>query len=234
MNAHSKQPLVAESLQERCYGRLKEQILRLDLRPGVHVSALEVAAQLGVSRTPVREALGQLEKEALVARDPAGGYVVRPLSVKEIDDVYRVREYLETEAALEAMPNLGEADLARLAGLLDAAERHTDDVSEFLIRTRAFHADILAATGNAVLQRALAPNSDQVRMIGAMLIQAYAMRVDEICAENREILRALGARDAAAAREAVRAHVGNGRRQIATLLAQDRALVLVGAPGAPE
>lgn len=226
MNASTKQAPKGTSSQDRCYQHLKELILRLELAPGARVSASEFAARLGVSRTPVREALGQLEKEALVARDPAGGYLVRPMSIKEIEDLYRVREYLETEAVLEAMPNLGGTEFAVLAGILDEAEGHTGDVAEFLISNRKFYEEIIAATGNDVLQRVLAPIRDRVRMIGAMLIQAYARRVKEVCAENREVLRALMAHDEAAAAAAVRAHVRRAREHIATTLPQNRKVVL--------
>ncbi len=230
MNAHAKQASNLPSAQERCYEHLKEAILRLELAPGARVAALEVAARLGVSRTPIREALGQLDKEGLVARDPAGGYVVRPMSVKEIDDLYRVREYLETEAVLEAMPHLAEPDFARLAAILDEAEAQAGDVIEFLVSSRMFYEEIIAATGNEVLRHVLAPIMDLVRLIGAMLFRAYAPRVEQVSAENREILRALVARDAVAAEAAVRAHVRHSREHIRTRLTQEQGMTLVGTP----
>ena len=201
------------------------------MTPGARIGALEVAAQLNLSRTPVREALGRLEQEALVVHDPAGGYVVRAMSVKEIDDFYRVREYLETQAVLEAMPNLDEPNYARLKELLAEAQRHGDDVSEFLISSRKFYEAIIAATGNEVLERVLAPINDQVRIVGAMLIQAHARRITEVCGENENILRALMARDKEAAVSAVHAHVRSAREHVASVLAQDRTIVFVNAPG---
>ena len=233
MNALEKQLDRSISLQEHAYQFLKEKILRLELRPGARIGALEISAQLGLSRTPVREALGRLEQETLVRHDPAGGYVVRAMSVKEIDDLYRVREYLETQAVLEAMANLTDADCARLAAVLDEAEGHSGNVSEFLVSSRKFYEAIIAATGNDVLRRVLAPINDQVRIVGAMLIQAHALRMTEVCAENRAILRALEARDKAAAVEAVRRHVRSAREHVATVLAQERTIVFVNAPDYP-
>jgi len=230
MNSQVKQAPSEPSAQERCYAHLKETILRMEVPPGARIAALEVAARLGVSRTPIREALGQLDKEGLVARDPAGGYLVRQMSVKEIDDTYRVREYLEIEAVLEAMPHLDEADFARLAAILDAADARTDDVIEFLVAGREFYEEIIAATGNDVLRRVLAPIRDRVRMIGAMLFRAYAPRIQQVSAENREILRALMARDAGAAEAAVGAHVRNSREHIQALLTRAHGNMLVGAP----
>lgn len=227
MNAYIEQSVTKPNTQELCYQHLKEQILRLELAPGARISALEVAAQLGISRTPVREALGRLEQEALVTHEPAGGYVVRAMSVKEIDDLYKVREYLETEAVLEAMPRLSDADCARLADMLDHAARNTGNVSEFLISSRNFYEAITDATGNEVLRRVLAPINDRVRIVGAMLIQANASRMKEVCAENREILIALKARNETAAIAAVRAHVQNARDHVAEMLAQDGTNVFV-------
>ena len=231
MNAIEKQSSNGISSQDRCFEHLKEQILRLEIAPGARIKASEVALRLGISRTPVREALGQLEKESLVAREPSGGYLVRPMTVKEIDDLYRVREYLETEAVLEAMPNLSDEDFSKLTSILDEAERHIGDIAAFLSSHRKFYQEIIAATGNEVLARTIAPIRDRVRMVGAMLIQAYTLREKEICAENREVLRALMSRDETAAAEAVRAHVRNARQQIATMLAQERNTVFVGQRG---
>ncbi|MEK9673404.1 MAG: GntR family transcriptional regulator [Rhodospirillaceae bacterium] len=233
MNAPLKQSVIDISSQEQCYRHLKERILRLDLAPGARIGALEVAAQLGLSRTPVREALSRLEQEALVDHDPAGGYVVRRMSVREIDDLYRVREYLETEAVLEAMANLTDRDFGLLAAYLDDAAAATDDVSQFLISSRKFYEAIIAATGNEVLQRVLAPINDRVRIVGAMLIRAHALRMTEVYTENHTILSALRARDRDAAVEAVRAHVQNARDHVAAMLAQDRAIVFLNAPGIP-
>ncbi len=227
MNAQGKQEASSISSQQRCYAELKEAILRLEIQPGERIGALEAAARLGVSRTPVREALGQLEKEGLVAHDPAGGYVVRPMTVKEIDELYRVRAYLETQATLEAMPRLAAADLTDLAAVLDAAEASAQgDAAEFLDQTRRFHEAIILAADNDVLRRVLAPIRDRVRMIGAMLIRAYAERAVEICAENRSILAALADRNENAAVAAVKAHVGNGRKHMAAAIARERNFVL--------
>ena len=233
MNAPLKQTVIQISSQEHCYRELKERILRLELVPGARIGALEVAAQLGLSRTPVREALGRLEQEALVTHDPAGGYIVRPMSVKEIDDLYRVREYLETEAVLEAMPNLGEADFEKLGAILDEAAGLVGNVSDFLVATRRFYEAIIAATGNEVLVRVLAPINDRVRIVGAMLIAAHASRMNEVLTLNGDILRALEARDEAAVAAAVRAHVRSAREHVAAMLARDRAMVFVNPPGIP-
>jgi DNA-binding GntR family transcriptional regulator len=233
MNASLKQHVIPISSQEHCYRKLKERILTLDLPPGARIGALEVAAQLGLSRTPVREALGRLEQEALVMHDPAGGYVVRAMSVKEIDDLYRVREYLETEAVLEAMPNLGAAEIARLEALLAEAERNLGEVSAFLIASRRFYEAIITATGNEVLVRMFGPINDRVRIVGAMLIGAHAPRMKEVLALNADILGALRARDETAAVAAVRAHVRSARDHVATMLAEGRAMVFVNPPALP-
>src|SRR5690242_16860952 len=84
---------------DRAYDRLKRSIIDGAYRPGQQLKVLRVARELGISRTPVKEALGRLEQEGLIKREPGSGYSVRGLSVSDILNLYKVREALEVEAA---------------------------------------------------------------------------------------------------------------------------------------
>src|SRR5690349_1940859 len=110
------------SSQEKAYRHLKARILDLEFKPNDRITANGVAEELHISRTPVREALGRLEQEGLVASAGGWGYVVRPLSAKEALDLYKVREALEIEAVREALPNVTAPLLERLGACLDRAE----------------------------------------------------------------------------------------------------------------
>src|SRR3972149_3590005 len=104
MNAISLARSVTPNSQEKAYRFIREGIFGSEFKPDERLRAQELALRLGLSRTPVREALGRLEQEGLVRRDGGWGYVVRTMSLKEAEDVYKVRRVLELEAALEAMP----------------------------------------------------------------------------------------------------------------------------------
>lgn len=211
------------SAQHVAYNFIKEEILALRLKPNVHLNAIDLAVQLEISRTPVREALGRLEQDGLVAREATGGFRVRPISLKEIVDVYKVREALEVEAALEALPGLTPALLDELHAILAASEALLDPstYAEFILANRKFHAAIVRASGNAMFEIIMAPIIDRVRLVGAMLIQLHAPRQREVLEENMAILEALRSGNPRRVEEAVRAHVQRAREHAANLLTRD-------------
>jgi DNA-binding GntR family transcriptional regulator len=202
---------------------MKEEILASRLKPNARLNANELAARLGISRTPVREALGRLEHEGLVRRESAGGFRVHAMSLKEIIDVYRVREALELEAALEALPHMTPELLEELAAALTAGESLLDpaDYAEAILANRRFHALIVRASGNTMLQAIMTPIADRVRLVGAMLIQRHSQRPREVLDENTAILVALRTGDPARVEAAVRNHVRQAREHASNLLSRD-------------
>lgn len=219
----------APNAQQVAYEHIKEEILSLRLAPNARLNAIELATHLGLSRTPVREALSRLEQEGLANRDPGGGFRVHALTLKEIVDTYKVREALEVEAALEALPHLTEDMLERFEKLLRASEplMATATYTRFILANRKFHAAIVAAAGNAMLEQLMAPIADRVRLIGAMLVRGRAARLREVLDENLAILAALRTRDPAKIEEAVRAHVRLARDHASHLLASDHGQLYV-------
>jgi len=93
--------------------------------------------------------------------------------------------------------------------------------TKFIVGNRRFHAAIVHASGNAMLEQLMAPIADRVRLIGAMLVRGRAARLKEVLDENRAILAALRTRDAAKVEEAVRAHVRLARDHAQNLLSAD-------------
>lgn len=216
-------PAEPQNAQQTAYDHIKEEILALRLAPNGRLNAIELASHLGLSRTPVREALSRLEQEGLANRDPGGGFRVHALTLKEIVDTYKVREALEVEAALEALPHLTDDVLDQFEKLLRASEplMSTATYNRFILANRKFHAAIVAAAGNAMLEQLMAPIADRVRLIGAMLVRGRAARLREVLDENLAILTALRTRDPGKIEEAVRAHVRLARDHASNLLAAD-------------
>ena len=216
-------PAEAPNAQQQAYEYIKEEILSLRLAPQVRLNAIELASRLELSRTPVREALTRLEQEGLADREIGGGFRVHALSLKEIVDTYRVREALEVEAAHEALPHMTEAFLDELEKILRSSEAlmSLSTYTKFIVGNRRFHAAIVKASGNAMLEQLMAPIADRVRLIGAMLVRGRAARLKEVLDENRAILQALRTRDAAKVEEAVRAHVRLARDHAQNLLSAD-------------
>lgn len=201
-------PVENVTLWERVYGNLREQILANVLPPGTVLSEVPLAASLGVSRGPIREALGRLAAEGLVTIRPRRGAVVSALSHEEFLQAYQVREALETLAIRLAVPNLTDEDLDRIDRIVDdqvtALER--DDVDEFFVLNTGFHQLFVDVSRNTPLQ-------DMYRQLighmGRYQMRSVALRgtVRRSVAEHRAIARACRARDAARAERLLRNHI---------------------------
>src|SRR3989454_3460971 len=129
------------TLSQRAHTFLRNEILSNRLPPGAELQEVALSQQLGVSRGPIREALGRLAAEGLVTVRPRRGAVVRSLSKDEFLEAYQVREALEMMAVRLAVPQLTEDILARLQELIEAMEGHAEreEVSEFFDANAAFH-----------------------------------------------------------------------------------------------
>src|ERR1700745_3029365 len=121
------------TLWQRVYDFLREEILSERLAPGAELQEVALAEELGVSRGPLREAIGRLAAEGLVTVRPRRGAVVRSLSKDEFLELYQVREALEVMAVRLAVPKLEADDFAQLDELIDRMSAHAerDEVTEF-------------------------------------------------------------------------------------------------------
>src|SRR5438552_4302674 len=142
-------PLENLTLWQRVHERLREQILSGELEPGTELAEVALSEQLGVSRGPVREALGRLASEGLVIVRPRRGAVVRSLSTEEFLELYQVREALEMMAVKLAVPRLTAEDIDGLRGLIEAMARHAerDEVAQVFEANMAFHGGLLEVAG---------------------------------------------------------------------------------------
>jgi DNA-binding GntR family transcriptional regulator len=201
-------PVENVTLWERVYAHLREEILANTLPPGTVLSEVPLAASLGVSRGPVREALGRLAAEGLVTIRPRRGAVVSALSHEEFLQAYQVREALETLAIRLAVPKLTEEDLDRIDAIVAAQARavERDDLGEFFALNSRFHQLFVDVSENAPLQ-------DMYRQLighmGRYLMRSVALRgtVRRSIVEHRAIARACRAGDAARAERLLRNHI---------------------------
>lgn len=221
--------------QKRIYDFLKRSIITLQYRPGARLRAGEIAGLAESSRTPVREALSRLEQEGLVRRDNGWGYVVAEISVRDILNLFSVREALEVQAAIEAAPFLQPEAIDELAALNAQAEVFFDQrrYDDFMDQNRRFYLALARLTRNDLLQQMLGVIHDRVRLVGALILSVYESRAQEWLLENREILAAIRARDIDALVAALRAHIRRGRDHVLRHL---HALDIspVKFPGAPR
>ncbi|WP_329196546.1 MULTISPECIES: GntR family transcriptional regulator [unclassified Streptomyces] len=194
---------------DRVYQHVKQGVLGRRYEGGVLLTEGEVAEAVGVSRTPVREALLRLETEGLLKLYPKKGALVLPVSAQEIADVIETRLLVEeftVRRAVPAPPGL----LERLAALIGEQRRHAadGDLVALMAADRAFHAEIVRNAGNQILGRLYDQLRDRQLRMGVALLHAHPDRVERTLAEHTEILDALRAGEPETAAAAVRAHVG--------------------------
>lgn len=193
---------------ERVYTHVKQAVLDRRYEGGTLLSEGELAEAVGVSRTPVREALLRLEAEGLLKLYPKKGALVLPVSAQEIADVVETRLLVELHAAAKVAPAAPRL-LARLEELLEEQRGHaaTGDLSAFAAADRCFHAEIVRAAGNRILAQLYDQLRDRQLRMGVATMHADPGRIAKNIAEHTEILEALRAGDTASARALVERHV---------------------------
>lgn len=208
-------------LRDVVFHTLRQAIFKGDLKPGERLMELQLAAKLGVSRTPIREAIRMLEQEGLAVTVPRRGAEVARMTLKEMEDVLEIREALDELAVQLACDRISEEALQKLeeAGKAFAESTLTDDVREIAAADVRFHDVIYEATGNPKL----------VSLLNNLREQIYRYRVEYIkekenypmlIREHDAILEALKNQDKGKATEVIREHVSNQAAAVKTIIQQ--------------
>ncbi|MFI1355086.1 GntR family transcriptional regulator [Streptomyces sp. NPDC020898] len=201
---HVKQPPAAD----RVYTHVKEGVLDRRYEGGTLLTEGELAEAVGVSRTPVREALLRLEAEGLIKLYPKKGALVLPVSAQEIADVVETRQLVEEHAIRKAVPASPQL-IARLTELL--ARQHEQaaagDLAGAAVTDRCFHAEIVRSGGNEILSRLYDQLRDRQLRMGVAVMYAHPDRITKTLVEHQEILDALRSGDPEAAVALVHRHV---------------------------
>jgi DNA-binding GntR family transcriptional regulator len=190
------------------YAAIRDAIVRAELAPGARLSENELAAELGVSRTPVREALGRLRDDRLVEIVPQmGTYVVR-IRVQAIGDAQFIREALECAAVRRAAERAGDEDVASLEENLRSQDRagEAGDLDAWYLLDDAYHRALCDLSGHqavwSVSERAKS-HLNRLRRLSLTMPDYLPEMIDE----HRAIVAAVARRDPDAAEEALRHHL---------------------------
>ncbi len=142
-----------KTLREQIVFSLRESIIRGELKPGTKLTEPELAARLGISRTPIRESFRQLESEGFLTVIPRKGAVVSNITRKDIEDFYELKSLLEGYAARIAAEKMSEKDINKLIqinkDLADCAEKSNHE--RFFVKNEEFHNYFLSLCGNEKL-----------------------------------------------------------------------------------
>ena len=196
------------SLAARVHQALKDAILSLDLAPGEILRKGEICERLGVSRSPVAEAVTRLAAEGLVDVVPQAGTFVARFSMEEIREGAFLREAIELQAVEAVAPGIGDDDLALLNRSLRMQEVLVGDgdAAGFYAEDARMHEAILSLTGFRRLAQVAQTNWLQVNRARRLVLPKPG-RIAETLEEHRAIVDALRARDPEAARDATRRHL---------------------------
>ncbi|QKV95369.1 GntR family transcriptional regulator [Streptomyces sp. NA02950] len=197
-----------QSGREKAYAFLKETVLTDPDMQGRFLTEQEIADRIGISRTPIREALLLLAAEDLVQLVPKRGAHIAPLSGREITELMELRGIVERHAAEQAIA-AEKVPVAELTELLARQGGLTgpDQAKEFIAVDHLFHATLVAAVGNELLNRHYEGlRSRQIRA-GVVALYNQTGRQQEVLCEHRAILDAVASGDTEAARAAISAHL---------------------------
>jgi DNA-binding GntR family transcriptional regulator len=214
----------AESTRfDRAYRTLKDAIVQGIYQPNQRLTEMELAQVLGVSRPTARQALVRLEQEGLVVIQPNRGASVRSLTVPEALRTLRIREVLDGLAAALAAEHATDDELAEMSGIIQEMERliEADELVGYSTLNGKLHRLILCAARDPTLERMLGSLNYALIRYQYRTVLVPGRQHDSL-REHQEIVRALLARDGAAAEQAMRTHVSHVREtlsQAAQLLA---------------
>ena len=197
-------------LGNEVYEFLLQRLMSLAIAPNERIGVDALARELGVSQTPIREALSQLEAQGLVVKTHLIGYRAAPqLTRKQFDDLCELRLLLEPVAAAKAALAMNEATLGEVVALSEAMREPAPSqgmtaYSAFARRDAEFHGFIAAASGNELIHQTIVQQRTHLHLFR---LRFYAQVTREAVTEHAVIVAAFKARDPDAAAAAMRSHI---------------------------
>ena len=194
---------------DRVYHQLLAWLVDAVLPPGEFLSEPDLAQRCSTSRTPVREACMRLHQDRWLTRFPRKGFLVTPVSVQEIDDLYAYRTLLEGYAVEQVAGSADAGQLEELRGLIGLEEVPGAGLAELVRANETFHLRLAALAGNRWVV-------DQLALVLAFCrrLDTLYLRVDQTWIPHGDLLAALERGDSAVARQAITAHLGHSRADL--------------------
>ena len=213
------------SIVERVYAQLRELAIRFELLPGDRVNEVELAKQFGVSRTPLREALNRLVSDGFLTFVAGKGFFRRSLDVKEIFDLYEMRQKLEMGMAELAVERATEAQIQEIRDFLAVSMKEDPmrTVNDLVALDEEFHERMASLSGNLEMQRTLRTVNARIRFIRWVNMENGRRRLTQ--GEHGDILEAVARRDADQAKALLQAHIDGRLEQITLAIREGYAVI---------
>lgn len=215
-----------ENLSARVYHQIKRLILCNQIMPGQKLHHQELSERLGVSRTPVREALTRLVQEGYVSLLPNRGFTCKEIGIQEAEELYELREALEAFAVERAIENLTGSALAQLRSNVSSYGRDVQNrfTRERLVYDQDVHLAIVRIAGNETLTNTLSHVFERIvlkRRTDGLYDQARGVAAHQ---EHLKLLEAMERRDVTAAVALVRQHIQAGKKNVMADMEQRQAI----------
>ena len=189
--------------------RLREQIFSRQLEPGSWIDEMKLAAEFGISRTPLREALKVLAVEGLVTMKLRRGAYVTEMSHEDVRQVYHLLGLLESDAAAQVATQASESQRAELQRLHERLEKQVRQRDAFFAANEQFHMALLEAAGNRWAAQVVTDLRKVMKLNRHHSLFKQGRLADSL-AEHRALMQAIAARDGEAARRLMRVHFDSG------------------------
>ena len=214
------EPIQRPDLFEDVYARLRSAILLGVLAPGERLVEGQLAARLGVSRAPIRDALRSLEIDGLVMPSGGKGKVVSTLSARDAWEVYSLRATLEAMAMRLAIENRADDLIAELEEVVADMRRAgaSADYSKLSTLDVRFHEAVCRASGHQRLSAAWRGMSDQIRLLSQQVIDTQYRDLADVPDRHQRLIEAIRAGDPAAADQEVRQHIDSVAERVTRTL----------------
>jgi DNA-binding GntR family transcriptional regulator len=201
------------NLRDQTYDIIKNMIIVREIEPGKKINEEQLAKEIRVSRTPIREALCRLENEGIVKIIPRRGAFVAELNEINVSEILLIREVLEGLVARLATENMDEKNLDKLKKVLDKISTISEEDRDLVTYTRSevdFHASLLSASKNQMLKSMMEIVNAYLQIIRLRTV-VIPERAQKTVKEHHQILKAIEKGDASAAEELMRKHVRSVR-----------------------
>lgn len=193
---------------EKVYQIVKNGIVGQNLTPGQRLVERELAQELGVSKTPIREALGRLKKEGLVGGTSYKGFFVAKISAKDMEEIYKLREMLEGLAARETAGKINDKQLKGLRSLIQSLQEciESKDLETYSSFDLEFHNQLATISGNSRLFEIMQLLRAQTRVLMSSSVMLPG-RARASLQEHKRIIDAIASRKPSLAEKFAREHI---------------------------
>lgn len=210
-------------LRELVCENLRQAIINGVFSPGERLMEIQLAEEMGVSRTPVREAIRKLELEGFVVMIPRRGTYVADISIKDINEVYEIRTALDILAAGLAAERINDEELEMMQRLLVEIGQHIDEgnIDKIIETDSAFHDILYQASRNERLVNIISNLREQITGLRGRSMM-YPGRLTDTLEEHRAIVESIAQRDVEKAQMAVREHLENAEHTLLKAIEEAR------------